>query len=64
MSEEKKVYVLKKSDIQVTEVNMPLHLWRCPLCSRVISSVHRAKLIAAAKLHLERTHSLRVVVED
>jgi len=64
MSEKsEKVFVLKKSDIQVVEAKMPLYLWRCPVCGRHISSVYKAKLIASAKLHLERTHKLNVEVE-
>jgi len=73
MSEEKKpdtettveVFKLKKSDIHVTEVPMPLYIYKCPICGRHLSSVYRDKLIASAKLHIERTHGLRVeVVEE
>jgi hypothetical protein len=66
MSEEsRKVFKLKKSDIYVTEVSMPFYIWRCPICGRHITSVYRNKTLASAKLHLERTHQLRVeVVEE
>jgi hypothetical protein len=54
---------LKKSEIQVAEARMPVYLWRCKICNRLIVSPHIAKLIASAKLHLERTHGLKVEVE-
>jgi hypothetical protein len=64
MSEGEKVFKLKKSSIGGKEVICNLYFWRCPLCDRVITSHYYYKLLAAAKLHVERVHSLRVVVED
>jgi hypothetical protein len=69
MSEEKtervEVFKLRKSDIFVTEVPMPLYIYKCPLCRKTITSVYKNKLISAVKLHIERTHSMRVeVVEE
>jgi ribosomal protein L37AE/L43A len=59
----KEVFKLKKSDLQVTEARMPLFIWKCPLCGKRVLSVYRDKAISAAKLHLERVHKLKVVVE-
>jgi len=65
MSEEgEKTFVLKKSSVEVKEVICNLYLWRCPLCYRVIASHYYSKLLAAAKLHVERVHSMKVVIED
>jgi hypothetical protein len=63
MSESEKVFKLKKSDIQTIEARMPIHMWRCPICNKLVISVHLAKLIASAKQHLEKTHNLKVKVE-
>ena len=64
MSEKsEKVFKLKKSDIQVVEARMPVYMWRCQICNRLIVSPHIAKLIASAKIHLERSHGLKVEVE-
>jgi uncharacterized protein (UPF0212 family) len=57
------VFKLKRSDIQVTEVNMPLYIYKCPICGRTMTSVYRDKLLASAKLHIKRTHGLKVEVE-
>jgi hypothetical protein len=60
-----KVFKLKKSSISGKEVICNLYIWRCPLCDRVITSHYYNKLIAAAKLHVERVHGLKVeVVEE
>jgi hypothetical protein len=59
-----KIFKLKKSEIQVAEARMPVYMWRCKICNRLIVSPHIAKLLASAKLHLERTHSMKVVIED
>jgi hypothetical protein len=64
MSESVEVFKLKKSDIHVTEVSMPLYIYRCPLCKKTMTSVYRNKLIASVKLHVERTHSMKVVVSE
>ena len=64
MSESEKVFKLKKSSISGKEVICNLYIWRCPLCDRVLTSHYYNKLLAAAKLHLERTHQLKVVVEE
>jgi hypothetical protein len=57
-------FKLKKSSIGGREVTCNLYIWRCPLCDRVITSHYYNKLIAAAKLHVERAHGLRVEVVD
>jgi hypothetical protein len=66
MSEEsEKTFVLKKSELQVVEAPSVFYIWRCPLCGKRIVSVYRDKAVASAKLHLERTHSMRVeVIEE
>jgi hypothetical protein len=58
------VFKLKKSSVTGREVTCNLYIWRCPICDRVITSHYYNKLLAAAKLHVERTHSMRVVIED
>jgi hypothetical protein len=60
----KRMFVLKKSDLQVTEARMPLFIWKCPLCGKRVFSVYRDKAISAAKLHLTRTHKLEVEVVE
>jgi hypothetical protein len=57
------VFKLKKSDIDVKEVICNLYIWRCPVCNRVFTSHYYYRLLASAKLHLEKTHALSVVVE-
>jgi uncharacterized protein (UPF0212 family) len=57
------VFVLKKSDIIETTVQSKLYIYKCPLCGKTITSAYMSKALAAAKLHLERAHSLKVVVE-
>jgi len=65
MSEEKKTFILKKSDIKKSDILVPLWVWTCPLCYRQIVTYTREKAIAAAKLHLERTHKYEVkVIEE
>jgi hypothetical protein len=63
MSESERVFKLKKSDIHVTEVPMPLYIYKCPLCKKTMTSVYKNKLIASVRMHMERTHGLRVEVE-
>jgi len=57
------VFKLKKSDIRETVVPARAYTWTCPICNKIISSYYRDKALAAAKLHLERTHKLKVEVE-
>jgi ribosomal protein L37AE/L43A len=64
MSEGEKVFKLKRSSIDVKEVMCNLYIWRCPLCGRVLTSHYYYKITAAAKLHVERVHSLKVVIEE
>jgi hypothetical protein len=62
---QEKVFRLRMSDIRVTEVPMVLYIYKCPMCKKTMTSVYRNKLIASAKMHIERTHFLRVeVVEE
>jgi hypothetical protein len=65
MSEKsEKTFKLKKSDLQVTEANLALFIWKCPFCGKRILSVYRDKAVASAKLHLERTHGVKVEVYE
>jgi len=65
MSEEKKTFILKKSDVKKSDILVPLWVWMCPLCYRQIVTYTLEKAIAAAKLHLERSHNYEVkVVEE
>ena len=65
MSEEKKTFILKKSDVKKSDILAPLWAWTCPLCYRRIVTYTREKAIAAAKQHLERTHKYEVkVIEE
>jgi hypothetical protein len=63
-SESEKVFKLRKSDIVETTMQAKLYMYKCPLCHRVITSYYRDKALAAAKLHLERTHKLKVEVVE
>jgi hypothetical protein len=64
-SEEKKVFVLKKSDAVKSDILMPLWRWMCPICYRQVVTHSLEKTIAAAKLHLERSHKYEVkVIEE
>jgi hypothetical protein len=59
------VFKLKKSDLQVTEARLPIYIWKCPLCGKRVFSVYRDKAISSAKLHVERTHGLKVeIIEE
>jgi len=62
--EVKPVEKIDKSEIQVVEARMPVYMWRCKICNRLIVSPHIAKLIASAKLHLEWSHGVKVEVVE
>jgi hypothetical protein len=65
MSEEKKeVFILKKSDVRKSDILVPLWRWTCPLCYRQVVAHTLEKTLAAAKLHLERTHKYEVKVVE
>ena len=64
MSEEKKTFVLKRSDVRKSDILVPLFVWTCPLCYRRIVTYTREKAIAVAKQHLERAHKLTVEVVE
>jgi hypothetical protein len=63
-SEGERVFKLKRSSIEVKEVACNLFIWRCPICYRVIASHYYYRLLASIRLHVERAHSMRVVIED
>jgi len=65
MSEEKKTFILKKSDIRKSDILVPLWVWICPFCVRQVMARSQEKALAAARLHLERIHKYEVkVVEE
>jgi hypothetical protein len=64
MSEKSKTVILKKSDIVETTVQSKIYMYKCPLCHRVITSYYLNKTLSSAKLHLERTHSMRVDIVE
>jgi len=64
MSEEKKTFILKKSDVRKSDILVPLWVWTCPVCYRQVVSYTREKAITAAKLHLERSHNYEVKVTE
>jgi len=65
VSEEKKTFILKKSDVKKSDILVPLWRWVCPVCYRQVLSYTLEKTIAGAKLHLERAHKYEVkVVEE
>jgi len=64
VSEEKKTFILKKSDVRKSDILVPLWRWVCPLCYRQVVSYTQEKAIAAAKLHLERSHNYEVKVTE
>ena len=65
MSEEKKTFILKKSDVRKSDILVPMWIWVCPVCYRQVVSYTREKAITAAKLHLERMHKYEVkVIEE
>jgi hypothetical protein len=64
VSEEKKTFILKKSDVRKSDILVPLWRWVCPLCYRQVVSYTQEKTIAAAKLHLERSHNYEVKVTE
>jgi len=59
-----RVFKLKRSDVKKSDILVPLLYWTCPLCYRRIISHTIDKVIMYAKLHLERSHKLKVVVEE
>jgi hypothetical protein len=58
------VFKLKKSDIRETIAHTKIYTWTCPICNRIISTYYRDKTLSSAKLHLERTHELKVEVVE
>ena len=64
MSEEKKTFILKKSDVRKSDILVPLWRWVCPLCYRQVVAHTLEKALAAAKLHLERSHNYEVKVAE
>jgi hypothetical protein len=62
--EEKKTFILKKSDVVKSDILVPLWVWTCPACYRQVVAYTQEKAIAAAKLHLERAHKYEVKVVD
>jgi ribosomal protein L37AE/L43A len=60
LSGEKQSVVSRRSDIK-----QPLmHVWICPECGCVVAEFSPAKALSAAKLHLERKHYYKVLVEE
>jgi len=55
-------FTVKKQDIKQAEVTTTLYYWHCPICNKMISSVHRDKLLSAIKLHLVNKHGAKSVV--
>jgi len=65
MSEEKKTFILKRDDVKKSDIFVPLWRWVCPICYRQVVSYTQEKAVAAAKLHLERSHNYEVkVIEE
>jgi hypothetical protein len=64
MSEEKKTFILKRSDVKKSDILVPLWHWVCPLCYRQVVAHTLEKALAAAKLHLERAHQAEVEVAE
>jgi len=65
MSVEKKTFILKKkSDVRKSDILVPMWIWVCPICYRQVVSHTQEKALAAAKLHLERTHKYEVKVTE
>jgi uncharacterized protein (DUF2225 family) len=52
--------VLRISDVRP----MTMHVWICPHCGYVVAEFSPAKALSAAKLHLERKHHYKVLVEE
>jgi transcription elongation factor Elf1 len=63
-SEASNVFKLKKSDIVETTAQVNIYTFTCPHCNKIISTYHKDKTIAYAKIHLTRIHGLKVIVED
>jgi hypothetical protein len=59
-----KTFTLKKSDIRKSNILVPLWVYTCPLCYRQIISHTPEKVLMYAKLHIERSHKLPVVIEE
>jgi len=57
-----KIFTLKKSDVRKSDILVPLWVWQCPICFRQVVTHSPEKTIAAAKLHLERSHKVEVRV--
>jgi hypothetical protein len=64
MSEEKKAFILKRDAVKKSDIFVPLWRWVCPICYRQVVSHTQEKALAAAKLHLERTHKYEVKVTE
>jgi hypothetical protein len=59
-----KTFTLRKSDVKKSNILVPLWVYTCPLCYRQIISHTLDKTLAYAKMHLERSHKVKVVVVD
>ena len=55
-------YKVKLSEVKEAQVVTTLYYWYCPICSKMLSSFSRDKLLAAIKLHLARAHGIKSVV--
>ena len=58
----KEVFILKRSEVIKSDILVPLWRWVCPLCYRQVVAHSLEKAIAAAKLHLQRSHNYEVKV--
>jgi hypothetical protein len=54
-------YTVRKDEIKQAEVTTTLYYWYCPICSKMLSSFSRDKLLAAIKLHLMRAHGVKTL---
>jgi hypothetical protein len=55
-------YKVKKEEVKEARVVTTLYYWYCPLCSKMLSSFSKDKLLASIKLHLVRAHGAKTVI--
>jgi PHP family Zn ribbon phosphoesterase len=57
------LYVLRRSDLEAVRATVVKYRWECPYCKRRIEDYSDSRVLALAKIHLERKHGLEVRFE-
>ena len=56
--------MLRESEIKILGKGWIVFMWICPLCGHRTAHYSKQKVLAAAKLHLERKHKLLVEISE